>query len=268
CVSRSAGAAAGWRAACLWPLVPALAVFLPKADAVYPFIGMTVLACWHCPGPPGIGRAMIAGAVFWFGMKLSLAMLPVAVLASLLSVQAIAVAESSTRRRVILLTLRDATVVAMVFATLTAIVYVWADVDLLAVWRWNLRNHAAFYESSARTYWKWLLVNPIELAFATGLPIAVCLVFACRRVPSLTSTIWPVGIVVALLWLSGKNSGEAARLWMFLIPWYLWVAAGGWEGAVGASRWRAILSLQVTVAGLTAIRVSGFAFAEMIDGSG
>ena len=35
---------------------------------------------------------------------------------------------------------------------------------------WNFRNHAAFYDHYTRTYWKWLLVNPIELIFAVGAP--------------------------------------------------------------------------------------------------
>jgi len=72
-------------AAALWPLVPSLAVFLPKSDAIFPCLGTAFLALWL------YGRdrrsplmCIAAGLVMWLGMFLSLALLPVALLAALL----------------------------------------------------------------------------------------------------------------------------------------------------------------------------------------
>ncbi|MCA9449571.1 MAG: hypothetical protein KC931_20795, partial [Candidatus Omnitrophica bacterium] len=33
----------------------------------------------------------------------------------------------------------------------------------------------------------------------------------------------------SILWLTGKNMGEAARLWLFLTPWWIWLAAEFFE---------------------------------------
>ena len=128
----------------------------------------------------------------------------------------------------------------------------WAayDVNLVNVWRWNVINHAAFYNDPrfTRTYWKWLLVNPFELALSVGLPIALLALVGFRRsiqsvfsrsqAPRSQAGAWErerngqrigtcccIAVTIVLLWLSGKNSGEAARLWLFLMPWLIWLAA-------------------------------------------
>jgi len=264
CVTRSAGSAAGWRAACLWPLVPALAIFLPKSDALYPLIGMGLLACWYRPeGSAGVGASACAAVVFWFGMTFSLALLPVALLASLLSVQNLVAAKAAERRPLARRLVRDVAIGVVIFAGLTLGCHLLFHIDLLTVWNWNFRNHAVFYDQFERTYWKWLLVNPVELALAVGFPVTVCVTAGMVRRPVMTSTALPVGAVLILLWLSGKNSGEAARLWLFLMPWLLWVAADCWKGDEERTRWRTILLLQAAVAFLTSVRIGGFGFSEM-----
>ena len=92
-------------------------------------------------------------------------------------------------------------------------------------------------------------------------------------------TVWRHPLLVSflgvwtLLWLSGKNSGEAARLWCPLLPILLAVAAGGLANPVESSdaassveesnserRWLILLSCQAAVCVPTVIRVSGFHF--------
>lgn len=269
CATRTAGPVAGWRAACLWPLVPALTIFLPKSDALYPLIGMAFLACWYrrgnCPGP---FSSLLAGVFLWIGMMLSLAMLPVAVLASLFAMQDLAMTETAGRRHAIVLLSRSVAIASAVFAALTLATYLALDLNLIAVWRWNFRNHAAFYEEFQRTYWKWLLINPLELAMAVGLPAVVAAVLGSIRQPASTSIALPIAVVIALLWLSGKNSGEAARLWLFLMPWIVWLSAYSWSADDHRHRWRVILLLQLAVGFLTSVRIGGFGFAELIKNFG
>ena len=76
-----------------------------------------------------------------------------------------------------------------------------------------------------------------------------------------------VSVVWGLLWLSGKNSGEAARLWIPLMPLALWLLPGGWsrettdrDDCVSDREWLALLVLQSVTCLLTVARVSGFHF--------
>jgi len=75
---------AAWMAAAFWPLTPALAVFLPKSDALYPFLGLLFLWLWQ----EGLLRrrgwmCALAGLTMWAGLLMSLALLPVALFAVL-----------------------------------------------------------------------------------------------------------------------------------------------------------------------------------------
>jgi methylthioxylose transferase len=146
-----------------------------------------------------------------------------------------------------------------------------ARVNLLTVWWLNYQNHAEFYRHYPRTYWKWLLVNPVELSFAAGWPIALLAAVGvwqlCRTNKSpLASVAWSALLVGGSLWLTGKNSGEAARLWIVLLPWLVWFAGPllAREEAETKSRWWRpawiVVAVQLLVCLLTVSRVSGFHF--------
>ena len=283
---RTCGRETAWRIVCFWPLIPALAVFHPASDMYLPFWGTLFLATW--------GRAwsqrswlfgIAAGIVMSVGMRLSLAMLPVAFLAATWTLADCLFAESteSFGTRVKLLSLCVGSALGS-FIALTFFAQWQSSLDLPAIWLQNFRNHAAFYDKYPRSATAWMLVNPIELAFAIGAPIFVMAVstwLSCthgclKSGRSLASfRLWCL-ITLLVLWLSGKNSGEVARLWIFLMPWLLWVA--GREQQVTAKivigpgqtlpeyagspskGWAALLILQAIVCIATVSRVVGFTF--------
>jgi len=220
-------------AAALWPLTPALAVFLPKSDALYPLIGTTFLALWLA-AQRGHSRwwALVAGLVMFCGLSLSLALLPLVLVAAVVTVlrarDSLRNRGSQHRRQDILWPLaRDVGWALAGFGIPVLSLSVWADLDLISVWRWNLQNHAAFYGEYQRTYWNWLLINPVEAALATGLPVTGMAVWSClcdrRHGKSAETVAWSGAW--GLLWLSGKTMGEAARLWIVMYPAALWMAA-------------------------------------------
>src|SRR5262249_39752570 len=78
---------ASWLAAAFWPTVPALAVFIPKSDCLYPLVAVGFLWLWmKAIDRQSMVLAAAAGFVFWVAMLLSLAFLPVACMAMLLAV--------------------------------------------------------------------------------------------------------------------------------------------------------------------------------------
>lgn len=247
---------AAWMAAAFWPTVPALAVFLPKSDCLYPLVAMGFLWLWF----RGVDRSsrvlqILAGIMFWIGMTLSLAILPVGLLAFVATVWECtrrrgdesspsagkpdgegSTASSSLARRVGVgqPDCRARAVSAgawglAAFATLTAAMWWLVKMNLLSVWWLNFQNHAGFYREYPRTFWKWLLVNPLEFSVAAGVPLAILALWSASRQlreskGALAGLLCGWMVVLGLLWLSGKNMGEAARLWIFLIPFLVWIA--------------------------------------------
>ena len=303
-IRRTHTSQASFLAAALWPLVPALAIFLPKSDALYPFIGLMFLYCWL----EGCRRrslllCALAGFLFWLGMLLSLAILPVGLLALLLSVwetRASANGDelgatgvspvpsvlhwrhaSGTRLWIQYFLL--VAIGAVAFLAATFALWVAYDVNLFNVWRWNVVNHSAFYDKFDRSYWKWVLVNPLELSLAVGLPVMLLAIAGCRRAVGQSGSwrgCWCSArlgpcvccmMTIGLLWLSGKNSGEAARLWLFLMPWLIWLAADMFARPVDVGEGKqtapvsavsmgalAVIALQAIVCIATVTRVTGF----------
>lgn len=279
---------AAWFTACLWPLVPAVAVFFPKSDVVYAFPAVTSAWLWlsACDRQSPL-RALGSGIVLWIGMMLSLAFLTVLALLGVMSLW-----EVRTRTRVTeygrprFLSFKILVLAAIGFLVPTIALAVFADVNLFNVWAWNYSNHALFYEEYERNWQAWLKVNPLELAFAVGLPVAVTAVWGIGRL--LRSGEWSTArgsaamsflCVWGLLWLSGKNMGEAARLWILLMPWVVLAAGGAFANEAEAEaaettglprRWRSlpawVLIAQLAAALMTILRVDGFHFAELLVG--
>lgn len=269
-----------WLAVTLWPLMPALAVFLPKSDILFPFLGMAFLYVWlEAWRRQSVLWSLVAGLLLWFGMFFSLAILPTAVLAGMLTLWEFHSAgkdqqsEYAVRQAIVVAGSAVASFVCVVLGL--RFVY---QVNLFNVWIWNYHNHAGFYDQFPRTYWKWLLVNPLELMVAVGLPMFVLVATSyCKLIKGDTSwrdkccgPLWCCLAAWVLLWLSGTNMGEAARLWIVLMPWMIWVSACTLQVTTDLTRrrlvgWLVILLLQALVCAATVTRVDGFHLDQKIQ---
>ena len=280
-----------WQVAAFWPLVPAALIFQPKSDALYSVIAILFLYIWVIAWRRNSKLLfLLAGCLLWSGFCLTLAFLPVALCAVLFSVL-----ETWKLRHDSSLTtptwihfLTGAACGLLGLLIPTILLRIFYEINLLEVWRLNLQNHAGFYLQYTRTYWKWLLVNPIEISLALGLPLAWMVVksFSRRQRPCTNQEGQPPHsgysslslscvVVLGLLWLSGKNMGEAARLWLIFLPWFLIMTIPYWqtiqiESAFNDSRppsflkqqstWIIALVVQAIVCVATISRITGFHF--------
>ncbi|MEK6258936.1 MAG: hypothetical protein AABP62_10005 [Planctomycetota bacterium] len=294
-VRQTHGPATAWLTASLWPAIPAVAVFVPKSDVVYALVGMMIVWTWlGAVKRRSAVLALVAGLLAWCGLMCSLAFLPVFLFAALVSWRGLkfGCASGSEERPLTLspqsrgegtgeastvggwfgtLPLRCVIAAAAGFAAPTLLLGWLARVNLIAVWWLNYQNHAGFYQQYARTYWKWLLVNPVELSFAAGVPVVLLAAASVvslgkERRSALAMAAWSMLFVWGTLWLTGKNSGEAARLWIVFLPWLVWLAGPLLADAETKStqRWLrpawVLLAVQLAVCLLTVARVSGFHF--------
>ncbi|MBD3672718.1 MAG: hypothetical protein HUJ26_04250 [Planctomycetaceae bacterium] len=264
-----------WLTAAFWPLVPALSVFLPKSDTIFPCLGVLFLSLWvSSEESRSPGRAALAGLVFWCGSMLSLALVPIGLIAGVSSLWRVVrtrfhsteemdVPRSEPWKPMMV----TAGVSVSVFLALTLLMGFLFDLNLFSVWLWNYRNHAAFYDQFTRTYGTWLWVNLSETFFAVGAPLVIAAVGGVMTSIRSARPTYPLLcgslIVWGAIWLSGKNSGEAARLWLVFFPIvFLW-AARFLENIPGENRERQkfalrLLGFQLVICVVTVLRVKGF----------
>lgn len=224
-------AATAWSVVAFWPLVPAANLFQPVADAAYPLLSTSALAlaAWSArlleqtgkPAVAGILFAVASGMVMAFGMFFTLAFLPIGLIVAI-----VVGGQRSLPWR-----WRGLLILAIGLGFLTLVLCGWLAVGAnpVVIGLWNLHHHARFYDEYPRTYRLWLVVNPIELAIALGLPAVVwCAIGLCylRRLPA---SVWATLLVLAVTNLTGRNMGEVARLWMLYMPPLLVAAGCGFE---------------------------------------
>ena len=252
------------RLASLWPLVPAVAIFLPKSDALLPVIPLSIavlyVAALERTDRTRLLYAVAAGLAAGLGLLISLAVLPI--------YAAIALAPLSPRR------LRtDWPVIAAGAAGVAAWIVVFAGIgtNLPAIWLHNVQNHAAFYDHNVRTTWLWGLVNPVEGAIAASLPMVAVATWQFATVSDRRSLRHPVGRLVVgvaaawvVLWLSGKNQGEAGRLWLLLMPWPI-VAIAVSGSTLSKRRWWHLAVAVSIAAVLVVVRIDGFGLLDQLQ---
>jgi hypothetical protein len=263
-----------WRTCCLWSTLPCLAVFLPKSDLLFPLTSTAIIAFIVLAVQTRFQMlfALLAGVTLWFGLLFSLAHLPVVVLLVILAGLRVVQTRGASLRT-------DMRVLFAMLLSVAVLTILWngaTNCNLLTVWKLNLQNHERFYGSYQRTWWKWLPVNLIELAMSVGPALFVVVMAGTatavravmqtgtdNRVCDMKHSTLAVATLatLTLLWLSGKNQGEAARLWCFLTPWLLIVAGTQWNsGSDKDSTWTATLLLQIVFGAAVVSRVSGFSF--------
>lgn len=272
-LSRTECPTVAWYGSALWLTVPAAAVFLPKSDAMFAGLAMSTQWCWLASldrRSPVWGAC--AGGVLFLSMTLSLAFAPLGLILILQFLMKSdesggppPIVNSYVRSRAWPAAAGATALFAVALALLRGVV----GINLPAVWFRNIRNHAEFYEHFTRTWSAWLVESPVELAVAVGSPLAVLAIIGLfSRRPLRHRMDYAALLVWGGLWLSGKNMGEAARLWILLMPYVVWFAGPALERIAGSSRkprfWlTSLLAIQLAVCLLSAIRVDGFHFADL-----
>lgn len=233
-------AAGAWASAALWAFVPSANLYQPVADTAFPFLSTTALMLAVHAGRRGSWGGLLlaagAGLVLALGTQLTLAFFPVGLIVGIVLA---ATSSSTMSRRAALIAATGAG-----FLAFTLGFWVLTRANPFVIWWWNQKNHARFYVEFPRTYWAWVLVNPIEFAIGIGIPSAVWIVvglsgsFAGKLGKTSLSTAaatppgtWAAGVswatllVLILLNFSGKNLSETPRLWLPMMPALL-VAVG------------------------------------------
>ncbi len=220
--------------AILWTVMPASLLFLPLADAFFPFLAMMVwlLTAFAIRARVGL-LAILAGGVCCLGLLLSLAFVVVGGIALLY-----ALLDSASTRQ-----LGRGVITVGCLAAGVALPIEWIyenyQLSMLDVWQINLEKHAGFYLAMPRSYLPWIGINLLEFGAMVSPPLFVLAVARgvgslLKRGPSSVDrliAVWFLALIA--LDVSGRNRSESARLWPFLMPIVPVAVARVWGESTG-----------------------------------
>jgi hypothetical protein len=262
-VSREAGIVA----VALTALIPSLHLFGPYPDQLFPLFAIGALYAWQ--------RALRVGSAVWaaaagvalvIGLLWSLSLLAAAAAIagwSILTAWNAWRAGDGPSRRAWLKSFSGLAAGILVASLLPMALL---GYDTWQVWKICLSQHATFAVLFPRSYGSWTLFNPVEFAVFVGLPSFTLWAVAAgldldgwrqrKRADIVSLPAWTLFGVLFALNLSGKNLGEVARLWMFLMPLAALAGAGVLAGLDRRSGWLAGLVLVLGTTQLIVFRLS------------
>jgi methylthioxylose transferase len=247
----------GLIALCLSALIPSLQIFSPYGDQIFVFVATWAFLFWYL----GIKKKNLfwsaaAGAMLCLGMHWSLSLL---LAVALVGMGTLIIFFNEWRKPDNPLNWKGWAKVAGGglggFLLIALLPMLFFDYHTFRVWDICLTQHATFAALFNKSYLPWLLFNPIEFLIFTGMPVACLLIAQCgadlkdlcraeKRGP-LPLMPWALIGVLTVINFSGKNLGEIARLWMFLMP-FAALAAAMWTKRLMRDRgWFTVLLILV-----------------------
>jgi hypothetical protein len=216
-------------ATCLAGSMPGLLLLGASPDLIV----MTLAIAALCRGYSGYrGSAvsgLLAGVIAAAGLFLSLAFALVVVWAAFWL--ALGIARSPDRPGAVRRALRTAILSVVSFGVVyLALYFIWGYRPIATTVQALSAHRGVITVEAARTYWKWVLMNPVECAIFAGIPLVAGAFWFLphlrrHRNARLASflTVWLV--LCVLINLSGTVRGEVGRIWLLLL-WPPAVAAG------------------------------------------
>jgi len=246
---------AAWAVA-LYPLVPSFALWSARWEQFYPLLACTAWYFFHV----SLTRsrplaAFAAGLVLALASFLNFSLLALLLFLGLYALLHLATLRPATLRLAILrpATLRLATLRLCDLATsclaalrpalpfIAGLAIPWLVYQLafgtgfLDIWRVSMSYHLGLH----RNYWTWLIYHLYDFFIFLGLPLTllflIALINAIRNTQhasritqsSIDTLTLSFALGLLLLDLSGTARGEVARVWLFLTPFAVIVAARG-----------------------------------------
>jgi hypothetical protein len=249
-------------ACAFYALLPAITVFFPEMDEVYPILSMLLILFW-CKSVDSTER--FPREVIYFGLVLFVSLF---FAYNLLSVGAFLAyyglywiwRQGRTRSSLFKLLLHSE-IAAGVCIGLYFVLWLATGYDPVRSFRSALVSQELFGVMFHRTYWPYVLADPYDFVLGAGVLALPLLLFQLFRFPR---DFQPMRKEVALTFIAvatiltidlcGVLRGEAARLWLFLQPLILVPAAlevsrfpWRWRLAILAAEWAVVACLKANM---------------------
>lgn len=214
------GVEAANKAVALWPLIPGIALFVPRLNTLYPLLTLTMLIfLWIGITRQKLIYVAIAGFILSVGTFLNLSLAPLGLLAGLL-IFGVAIQKKSVGVQTFLVLATFGITVGSIWC----IYYALSGISSLEIIGLGLGTHL----NLDRPYLPWLFLHPWDMFMFIGLPIALIALSkgwqATRNEASSRLFLAALLITTIILILSGTARGETGRVWLFFSPLWLLVA--------------------------------------------
>jgi len=220
-------------AVCLYAVIPALNLFTPGMDQVYTLISVLSFFLFYISLKNNkLWSSCLSGIVLSIGIMLSFCFLVILGMIICYGLIWLYMNKSAW-----LYATKVFLVLIAGFLFFPLLFYFLYDFNIIKfflsinVFSENARLDIISGEVARRTYWKWLLYNPVDFFLFIGIPISVLSfrsIYNIIRSGKIRATdVFSVSffIILFLLLFSGINRSEVARLWMFLMPFPALIAA-------------------------------------------
>jgi hypothetical protein len=226
-------------AAALYPLVPSFALWSSRWDQFYPLLAcaiwyLFVVGLTESSRPALLGAGVLFSLASFFSFGLVALLMPMGLYALFW------VLARPERRRWGRLAV-DSLIFSAGAVSLWLLYRLAFGTGFADIWRVSMSFHLGL----ERGYWTWLIYHLYDFFAFLGLPLAllffVALVNALRGVPRRLDPL-TLGFALGLLLLdlAGVARGEVARVWLFMTPFAVIVAAKGFA-RVCQRRWHVVL---------------------------
>ena len=201
--------AAAFEAACVMAVSPSLLLFFPEFDQIFPAMVCVLLIAWRRAVNGSARAAVVVGLTAVLATFFSYSLMTLGIAGLLLAVGHL--------RGALKAAVQSAAVATLTYASLHAV----SGFDPIATFRSALANQARFASELDRPYLKGLLSDPWDFAMGAGWLASFIALVAVVRAWRAGERTGPAMLVVAQIgavYFSGLLSVEAARLWLFLVP--------------------------------------------------
>jgi hypothetical protein len=237
-----AGEKAARSAVGLWPLVPALTAFAATLNTFYPFLAILVIyLVWSGVQDGALWRMLActtgAGLLLGLLLLLNLSVAPLLLLVGLLVLFSFDAAAGRSLKAHLGWCVAVGLMLVFSILVVAAIYGLLAGHSLARVFLTAMQIHLGM----DRPYFASMGLHVWDLAVFTGLPLAALALAGgfTRRSGAFTRLALALGVSLALVLISGLAQGEVGRVWIFLMPILLLLAAGGLQRL--PLRWQRLL---------------------------
>jgi hypothetical protein len=224
----------------LMAAMPALLLFGASSDEVVLTLTILVIYLSYSALRPPVGQERVSCPPwllsFLAGITLAIALFftlgALILIAWLVLWIIVGIARSADRGAAARRALAGIAAAAVGFLAFYLVLYLALGYHPIAVAREGLFAHRGVTTvEAARSYWAWLIMDPVELIVFAGLPLVAAAFWSWRGIARdpesarLRAFLLAWFIAVVLLDLSGTVRGEVGRIWLFLL-WPAALAAG------------------------------------------